>query len=144
MNGYMFMLHRQIERSIMNRKIMIIGALLLLVVLLVTGCSPKGSSSTSSLGTADASKEKPSTSVSEVPRGTGLPPSFYLPEIPRVSAEEVKAKLDAGTNIVIVDSRPKASYDQSHIVGAISLPLTSMAEPYSDLDGYDEIISYCT
>ena len=70
-------------------------------------------------------------------------PSFYLPEIPRISIEEVKAKLDAGANIIIVDSAAKASYNQSRIVGAVSIPLANMAEPYSELDGYDEIITYC-
>ncbi len=75
--------------------------------------------------------------------GTELPPSSFLPEIPRISVEEVKAKLDAGANIVIVDSRSRTSYDQSHIVGAISIPLKTMAEPYSNLVGYDEIITYC-
>jgi hypothetical protein len=71
-------------------------------------------------------------------------PSTYLPEVPRISVEEVKAKLDAGSNIVIVDSRSNASYEQSHITGAVSLPLADMAEPYDDLDGYDEVMTYCT
>ena len=128
----------------MKRKIVTIGTLLLLVILLVVGCSPKESSITSPPETADVNKESPSTSLSETPRGTELPPSLYLPEVPRISVEEVKAKLDAGANIVIVDSRSKTSYDQSHIVGAISIPLTNMAEPYSDLDGYAKIITYCT
>ena len=57
--------------------------------------------------------------------------------------EEVKAKLDAGSNIVIIDSRSKEFYNRSHIVGAISFPLDDMAEPYDSLDGYDEIITYC-
>ncbi len=140
----MLTLYRQIKRGMMNRKIMIIGALLLLAILLVVGCSPKESSITSPPETADVSKENPSTSLSETPRGTELPPSFYLPEVLRISVQEVKAKLDAGANIVIVDSRSKTEYDQSHIVGAISLPFETMAAPYSELDGYDEIITYCT
>ena len=73
-----------------------------------------------------------------------LPASSYLPEVPRIGVGEVKAKLDAGANLVIVDSREKTSYDQSHIAGAISIPLASMAESYSSLDGYDEIVTYCT
>ena len=53
--------------------------------------------------------------------------------------EEVKSKLDAGINLVIIDSRSENSYDQSHIVGAISIPLDIMAEPYNDFIGYEEI-----
>lgn len=77
------------------------------------------------------------------PPSTELPPSPYLPEVPRISAEEVKVKLDAGINLVIIDSRSKTTYEQSHITGAISIPITTMAEPYSHLDRYDEIITYC-
>ncbi|MFC2069376.1 rhodanese-like domain-containing protein [Chloroflexota bacterium] len=73
-----------------------------------------------------------------------LPPSSYLSEIPRISAEEVKAKSDVGVNLVIIDSRSEAGYAQSHILGAISIPESVMAEPYSDLDRYDEIITYCS
>jgi hypothetical protein len=71
-----------------------------------------------------------------------LPSSSYLPEVPRISVEEVKVKLDAGSKLLIVDSRSNAGYEQSHIVGAISLPLGNMAEPYSDLNDYDEIAFY--
>jgi rhodanese-related sulfurtransferase len=71
-----------------------------------------------------------------------LPFTSYLPEVPRISVEEVKAKLDNGSKIVVIDSRSNASYEQSRIAGAILLPLGNMAEPYSDLQGYDEIAFY--
>ena len=103
----------------MNRKITIISIFLLLGVLIVTSCSPKES-------------------------GTELPSSTYLPEVPRIGVEEVRAKLDADSNIVIVDSRSRAIYDQSHVAGAISIPITTMAEPYNSLNGSDEIVIYCT
>ena len=114
---------------------MTIGALLLLGTALVISClaeEPSGSGVT------------PGISPAETPSDTKLPPSSFLPEVPRVSVEEVKKKLDAGANIVIVDSRSEVSYAQAHIAGAVSLPLAEMAEPYADLDGYDEIITYCT
>ena len=71
-------------------------------------------------------------------------PNSYLPEVPRVTIEEVKAKLDTDSNIVVIDSRSKDDYERSRIVGAISIPLDDMAEPYSHLNRYDEIITYCT
>jgi len=55
----------------------------------------------------------------------------------------LKAKLDADSNILIIDSQSETKYEQSHISGAISMPFRTMAEPYSQLDGYDEIIMYC-
>ncbi|MFC1913445.1 rhodanese-like domain-containing protein [Chloroflexota bacterium] len=56
----------------------------------------------------------------------------------------MKAKLDAGASIIIIDSRPGIDYNESHIFPSISMPLADMAEPYSDLDRYEEIITYCT
>jgi hypothetical protein len=112
----------------MNRKIITVSVLLLSIILLIASCSPKESSTTSP----------------ETPPGAELPPSAYLPEVPRIGIEEVKAKLDAGVNLVIVDSSSETSYKKSHIAGAISLPLATMFGPYIDLYGYDEIVLYCT
>ena len=118
-----------------NRKTVVIGALLLLGAALVMSCQTEETSTP---------ELTPDISPADTPSSTELPPSSFLPEVPRISVEEVKKKLDAGANIVIVDSRSKASYDQDHIAGAVSLPLADMAEPYDDFDGYDEIITYCT
>ena len=65
-------------------------------------------------------------------------------EIPRISPGEVKAELDAGSNLVIVDTRSKEEYERVHIVGAISIPVEEVAQRYNELRGYDEIITYCT
>jgi len=90
----------------------------------------------------NSSEEVPSASPPEILLDTELPPSSYLPEVPRIGIEEVKKKLDAAYNIIIVDSRSKASYDRSHILGAISIPLADIVEPYDDLANYDEVIFY--
>ena len=75
------------------------------------------------------------------------PPSTPAPnllELPRISPGEVEAKLAAGSNIVIVDTRSKAEYERTHIVGAISIPVEETNQRYSELRSYDEIITYCT
>ncbi len=66
------------------------------------------------------------------------------PDIPRISPGEVKALLDAGSNIVIVDTRSREEYERAHIAGAISIPLEEVAQRYRELQGYDDIITYCT
>lgn len=81
---------------------------------------------------------------SEEPPTFEVPPSSFFPEVQRISAEEVKSKLDAGENLIIVDSRSEEKYNESHIIGAISIPFETMEEPYSVLDDYDEIAIYCT
>ena len=67
-----------------------------------------------------------------------------LAGIPRIDVKEVKEKLEAGSNLVIIDTRSRAEYEQVHIAGAISLPLEEVAEGYVGLKGYEEIITYCT
>ncbi len=65
-------------------------------------------------------------------------------EVPRISPEKVKAKLDTGSNMVIIDTRSKAEYEQTHISGAVSVPLDEIAQRYSEFNGYTEIFTYCT
>lgn len=72
---------------------------------------------------------------------TELPASSFLPEIPRISVHDVKEKIDAGINILILDTRGTKYYEESHIVGAV---LLTAAEFIPDLDDYDEITTYCT
>jgi len=45
--------------------------------------------------------------------------------MPRISVEELKALMDAGERIAILDVRPKESFDLGHIAGAISFPWKS-------------------
>ena len=70
--------------------------------------------------------------------------SAYLPEITRVSAAEIKAKLDKRANIVIVDTRAREEYQQTRIAGAISIPLEDISGRHGELRRYDEIITYCS
>ncbi|MBS1253707.1 MAG: hypothetical protein MAG451_02760 [Anaerolineales bacterium] len=65
------------------------------------------------------------------------------PGVPRMSLEEVKAKSDAGT-VLIVDSRSAEAYARSHIPGATSLPLSDLSTQNPDLPRDREIITYCT
>ena len=76
-------------------------------------------------------------------------------DIPRISVDEVKAKLDAGDNIVLVDTRSAEEYQEASISGAISIPLTELldenddplsdeeiSQRYSGLQDFDEIITF--
>jgi 3-mercaptopyruvate sulfurtransferase SseA len=66
-------------------------------------------------------------------------------EVPRVSLEEAKLALESG-NAIIVDVRGPEEYQESHIAGAISIPLgTIESNPASlELDKDEWIITYCT
>jgi rhodanese-related sulfurtransferase len=43
-------------------------------------------------------------------------------EIPRITIEELKRKMDSGADIVILDAQPRSIYDREHIKGALSFP----------------------
>lgn len=139
----------------MNRRTLRSILALIFVAALAAGCASGGPSVTPAPEpTTAAPTPSPTPAPTPTPSATDstgeLPYSSFLPEIPRVSVQEVKAKLDAGANIAVVDSRPGPEYVESHIPGSISIPVLDMldmldlAEPYTDLDQYDEIMLYCT
>jgi hypothetical protein len=91
------------------------------------------------------------------PGGTGTKTGgfgvTFTPEIPRISVEEVKTKLDAGSNIVIVDVRSTAAYESASVLEAIHIPLSDLST-LSSLSSEEinqryglirsvEIITYC-
>jgi len=129
---------------VINKKTVTLGILTVCFFLLFASCSNGGSTGeieitdTANTQTPGTNTGIPATETSLTPAITELPPSSYLPEVPRISIHEVKSKLDAGANILIVDSRPIEDYNESHIIGAVSK--TESIE----LEGYEEIITYCT
>jgi len=62
--------------------------------------------------------------------------------VPRISLQAAKASLDAGA-AVLVDVRTAAAYQQSHAVGAISMPSNEVADRYKELPADKQIILYC-
>jgi predicted sulfurtransferase len=64
-------------------------------------------------------------------------------DVPRVSPEQLKEKLDAGDDIVIVDVRSKEDFDEGHIIGAVSIPWEEIEDRYTELPRDKEIITYC-
>ena len=65
-------------------------------------------------------------------------------DAPRISLEQWKDKLDAGSDIVIVDVRSKEDFDEEHIPGAVSIPWQQEMEAhYTELPRDKEIITYC-
>lgn len=61
-----------------------------------------------------------------------------------LTAEEAKARLDEGENVVLLDVRTRGEFDSGHIPGAVCLPNEDITEgrplPY---DREAEILIYC-
>jgi len=65
-------------------------------------------------------------------------------QIPRITAAELKSKVDARLSLVVVDVRSKEEYEQSHIAGAVSMPSEEISQRYNELKGYKQVVTYCT
>ncbi len=65
-------------------------------------------------------------------------------EVPRMTAEELKERMDNGEAIVIGDTRSQREYDLKHITGAISIPARLVEDHLQGLPRDQAIILYCT
>jgi len=78
-------------------------------------------------------------------RGAGAAPQIASKEdVPRITPQEVVAQQEAGEKIVLVDARSFDSYQERHIVGAISVPMTEVADHLKELPKKAHIVFYCT
>lgn len=64
-------------------------------------------------------------------------------DVPRITSQELKAKLDAG-QAVVFDARQQEPYTQQHIAGAISLPEDEVAARLAELPTDKLAVFYCT
>jgi len=77
------------------------------------------------------------------PVPTTIAPTIDSAQVPRVSLDEAKGAYEAGS-AVFVDVRSRASYEASHIPGALSIPLGEIADRLQELDPGRWIITYCS
>ncbi|MFI7709336.1 ArsR/SmtB family transcription factor [Nonomuraea sp. NPDC049480] len=59
-----------------------------------------------------------------------------------VTREELRERVQAG-EVVVLDVRPVEEYLAGHIPGAVSIPVTELAERISELPADAEIVVYC-
>lgn len=66
-------------------------------------------------------------------------------EVPRITIEELRGIMDRKTDVVILDTQPKALYDKEHIKGAISFPWKRKiaAQDVQSLPRDKLIVTYC-
>jgi 3-mercaptopyruvate sulfurtransferase SseA len=80
------------------------------------------------------------------PTSTGTSIQQTLPaserEVPRISPEELKERLDKKEKITIVDVRSVKEFDAQHIAGAISIPLHQILLRQKELPREQEIVFY--
>ena len=52
-----------------------------------------------------------------------------LPEVPRISAEELKRMMDQKSKVIIVDTRDSLTYDDGHLAGAVNIYYDPTVDP---------------
>lgn len=80
------------------------------------------------------------------PASTSAPVSSPIAspdDVPRITAQQLKALLDAG-QAVLFDARRQESFAQKHIPGAISLPQNQVAARLNELPADKLAVFYCT
>jgi cytochrome c oxidase cbb3-type subunit III len=73
----------------------------------------------------------------------GPAPSFVLREERFVPADQVKAAIDAGQRVMIMDARPTGDYRDGHITGALGLPFYELENWIDQLPRDTFIVTYC-
>ena len=66
-------------------------------------------------------------------------------DVPRINVTDLKKLVDSGSDVIILDTQPKAVYDKGHIKGAISFPWRKKIT-LLDIEGLPRdrlIVTYC-
>ncbi len=59
-----------------------------------------------------------------------------------ITAEDVKQRLDAGAPQMLIDVRKNANFLKSHLPGAVSMPLRTLAEHTQDIPRETPVVLY--
>jgi hypothetical protein len=130
-------------------------ALIMLLALLVTsaGCMP-GLEPGPESEAADAAGETAEQAASEtttLEAETASAPSesspwsrrpFSLSGAPRISVGEVEAIQEAGRHVTFIDVRQRSRFDDTHIAGALSIPVAEIDARLEELPRDDLIVPY--
>jgi hypothetical protein len=71
------------------------------------------------------------------------PPQGDKSEVQRISAEDLREKVNAGS-VTVVDVRDAMAYQADHIPGSLSIPMASIEANLDRLPKNREIVTYCT
>lgn len=63
-------------------------------------------------------------------------------DVQRITVADLKARLDAGEDVVIIDVRVKGAYDNGHIRNAISMPISDISTRHQELKNEPFVVFY--
>lgn len=127
-----------------------IGMMILMGVLVLAACTPAPAAMEKEMPAAEAAvmeEEMPATEMEEAPIADADAPVIEMEiEAPEsgyieIDALEAQALMESTPNLVIIDVSPV--YDQGHLLGAISIPLSQLEGRLSELDPAQPHLVYC-
>jgi predicted sulfurtransferase len=65
-------------------------------------------------------------------------------EVPRITPQEIKTLLDSSEQILFVDTRSRAEWEEVHIPNALSIPYEEVEARHGELPKDKKIVLYCT
>jgi Rhodanese-like domain len=102
---------------------------------------------TTDTSTLTASTSTPAPAPIEMPVTSTMPPEHAQTpekaEVQRISAEDLREKVKAGS-VVVIDVRDATAYAAAHIPGALNIPMASVEANLDRLPKDKEIVAYCT
>ena len=60
-----------------------------------------------------------------------------------IDPRELKRRIAAGDDVVVVDVRPREEFEAGHIAGAVSIPLEELSDRLDELPDDVEVVAYC-
>ena len=63
-------------------------------------------------------------------------------DVQRITVADLKARMDAGEDVVIIDVRVKGAYDNGHIRNAISMPISDISTRHQELKNEPFVVFY--
>ena len=120
----------------------------LLFLLMAITILTVSASCTLPVGVPQAPPEQPGTSEPNpaAPQQPSTPepaPVSPAEQVPYVTVEELLQKMDSRADVLVIDARLKEYYDEEHIKGAISMPLSTIVAREFVLPPTKEIVLYC-
>ena len=64
-------------------------------------------------------------------------------QLPEISAQELKQKLDTDASVLLLDVREQSEYDIVHLKGAWLIPLNTLPDQIDSIPAEQEIVVYC-
>ncbi|MFN2238770.1 MAG: rhodanese-like domain-containing protein [Thermoanaerobaculia bacterium] len=119
------------------------------ILVLLAACSGDGTQTTQTIATPEQSATTPAPET-EAPQTTTYstpPPAGTATtdaEMYRMTATELKQRVDAGEAVVVVDVRSRVAYATEHGRGAVNIPLEEIGMRSAELPTDKWLVAYCT